>query len=196
MALLLIKEDGTGKSDANAYASVADGDAYHEGHLYATAWTTANVDRKAAALVMATWLIDGLFQFDGARANASQALQWPRLECPDPDDAGEVVTLVWWRGDRCLASNVVPKGVVQATCEMARELLLADRTAGPAGEGLAAVRSTQYHSEVGIIDSTSTGTDYSKSDTRPILSHVTQALLSKYGAPVSGGSGMVRVVRT
>ena len=39
MALTLIKEDGTGKADANAYANVADGDAYHDGHLYATAWT-------------------------------------------------------------------------------------------------------------------------------------------------------------
>jgi hypothetical protein len=196
MALLLIKEDGTGKSDANAYASVADGDAYHEGHLYATAWTTATVDRKSAALVMATRLIDGLFQFDGARANAAQALQWPRLECPDPDDGGSVVTLIWWRGDRVVASNVVPKAVVGATCEMARELLLVDRTAAPAGEGLAAVRSTEYHSEGGIIDSTSTGTDYSKADTRPILSHVAQAMLSKFGAPVSSGSGAVRLVRT
>ena len=39
MSLTLIKEDGTGKADANSYASVADGDAYHDGHLYATAWT-------------------------------------------------------------------------------------------------------------------------------------------------------------
>ena len=32
-ALTLIKEDGTGKADANAYADVADGDAYHAGHF-------------------------------------------------------------------------------------------------------------------------------------------------------------------
>jgi len=30
----------------------------------------------------------------------------------------------------------VPKAVVQATCEMARELLIVDRTAAPVGEGL------------------------------------------------------------
>ena len=41
MALILTKEDGTGKSDANSYASTADGDAYHDGHLYASAWTAA-----------------------------------------------------------------------------------------------------------------------------------------------------------
>ena len=36
MALVLVKEDGTGKSNANSYADVADGDAYFEGHLYAS----------------------------------------------------------------------------------------------------------------------------------------------------------------
>ena len=46
MALTLIKEDGTGKADANAYADVADGDAYHDGHLYATAWTGATADKR------------------------------------------------------------------------------------------------------------------------------------------------------
>ena len=40
MALTLIKETGAGLVDANSYASAADGDAYHDGHLYATAWTS------------------------------------------------------------------------------------------------------------------------------------------------------------
>jgi hypothetical protein len=35
MALVLLKEDGSGLAGANTYAVVADGDAYHEGHLYA-----------------------------------------------------------------------------------------------------------------------------------------------------------------
>ena len=71
MALTLIKEDGTGKADANSYADVTDGDAYHDGHLYATAWTGATADSKAAALVMATRLIDSQFQFNGGRTSAS-----------------------------------------------------------------------------------------------------------------------------
>ena len=37
MPLTLIKEDGTGKADANAYANVADGDAYHAGTSKAAA---------------------------------------------------------------------------------------------------------------------------------------------------------------
>ena len=77
MALTLIKEDGTGKVDANAYANAADGDAYHEGHLYAAAWTVASAGNKDAALVMATRLIDSQFQFGGFKRLSTQALQWP-----------------------------------------------------------------------------------------------------------------------
>jgi hypothetical protein len=56
LALTLIKEDGTGKVDANSYADVTDGDAYHDGHLYASAWTAAATANKEKALVMATRL--------------------------------------------------------------------------------------------------------------------------------------------
>ena len=173
--LTLIKEDGTGKVDANAYANAADGDAYHEGHLYASAWTAASGADKDKALVMATRLIDGQFQFGGVRSNESQALQWPREGCHDPDADG-------WNGGT-VADDVVPKGVVEATCEMARELLVADRTAAPAGEGL------KYQN----VGTTQTG--YDKSDTRPVISHVAQALLAKYGALVKSRSGAVQLVR-
>lgn len=33
MALTLVKEDGSGKVDANSYADLADANAYHDGHL-------------------------------------------------------------------------------------------------------------------------------------------------------------------
>ena len=85
MALVLIKEDGTGKVDANAFANAADGDAYHDGHLYASAWTGATTQNKEKALVMATRLIGSLLQFRGVKRRSIQALQWPRRGCPDPD---------------------------------------------------------------------------------------------------------------
>ena len=177
MALTLIKEDGTGKSDANSYASAADGDAYHEGHLYASAWTGAATADKEKALVMATRLIDAEYQFGGVRAVSGQALQWPRVSCLDPD-ADENVIL-----GRYVPSNVVPRGVSDATCEMARELLVADRTAAPPGEGL------KYEN----VGTTQTG--YDKGDKRPVISHVAQAMLAKYGTLLKSGSGAVRLVR-
>jgi len=171
MALTLIKETGAGLANANAYADVADGDAYHEGHLYATAWTAATTPNKTAALVMATRLIDAEYQFGGVRAVAAQALQWPRLNCASPDD------------EEALSDDAVPKAVVQATCELARELLIADRTASPAGEGL------KYYNNAGVQ------TGYDKTDTRPIIPAVVQALLAKYGALIKSKSGAVKLVR-
>ena len=129
MALVLIKEDGSGLANANSYAGVADADAYHEGHLYASAWTAATADKKAAALVMASRLVDALFQFNGVRTKATQALQWPREDSPDPDANADVV------GQRVVLSDVVPKAVMDATCETARALIIEDRTANPLGEG-------------------------------------------------------------
>ena len=171
MPLTLIKEDGTGKPDANAYANVADGDAYHAGHLYASAWTGASADQKAVALVMASRLIDAEYQFGGTRSVATQSLQWPREDCPDPD------------ADDMVAETIVPKAVVEAACELARELIIVDRTAAPAGEGL------KYYNNAGVQ------TGYDKTDTRPIIPAVVQALLAKYGALTKSKSGSVKLVR-
>jgi hypothetical protein len=182
-AIVIIKEDGTGKVDANSYADVADGNAYHAGHLYATAWTAASDDQKAAALVMATRLIDAEYQFNGVQTTNEQSLSWPRYRCPDPDrdTVARITRLLMW--DNWLPENLVPKNVVAATCELARELLIVDRTAAPPGEGL------KYYNAGGVQ------TGYDKTDTRPVISPVAQAMLIKFGSLVSAKSGAVRLVR-
>ena len=183
MSLTLIKEDGTGKTDANSYASVADGNAYHDGHLYATAWTGATDDQKAVALVMATRLIDAEFQFNGTRTNAVQSLQWPRAMCPEPDNVHVPLSVLLPIPSDYVEYDTVPRAVVQATCEMARELLIADRTAAPVGEGL------KYYNNSGVQ------TGYDKTDLRPVLSQVAQVMLAKYGSQISAKSGAVRLMR-
>ena len=185
MAITLVKEDGTGLANANAYASAADGDAYHAGHLYATAWTGATDDQKAAALVMATRLIDGQYQFNGLRSQSGQALQWPRVNCPDPDKASVPVLTSLLLYDPFVPFSVVPLAVVEATCEMARELLIADRTASPPGEGLKSYADTTAGKT----------TVYDKTDTRPVISPVAQAMLIKFGSLLKSRSGSVRLVR-
>jgi len=176
MALTLVKEDGTGKADANAYASAADGDAYHDGHLYGTAWTGATTGKKEAALVMATRLIDAHYQFNGVRAQGSQALQWPREDCPDAD--GDAV------GQRFVLATVVPKAVLDATCETARALIIEDRTGNPLGEGL-------KFTGLGDLQQS-----FDKGDRRPVIPHVAQAMLTKFGALLNRRSGAVPLVRT
>ena len=76
---------------------------------------------------------------------------WPRSDCRDPD------AVATSGGAAVVASSVVPKVVLDATCERARELLTLDRTAAPPGQGL-------------LSDWTSTfGKKHSKTDVRPIL---------------------------
>jgi hypothetical protein len=183
MALTLIKETGAGLADANSYAAVADGNTYHDGHLYGTAWTAATDAQKATALVMASRLIDAEYQFGGVQTTDGQALAWPRYRCSDPDRDPMVRTsslLIW---ENWLPENLVPKNVIAATCELARELLIADRTAAPAGEGL------KYYNAGGIQ------TGYDKADRRPIIPAVVQALLTKYGSLIQAKSGAVKLVR-
>ena len=103
--------------------------------------------------------------------------------CPDPDSGGSAVLSFVTGRDAYLPSDLVPKTVVAATCEMARELLIEDRTVAPPGEGL-------------VSDRTSTaGKKFSKTDVRPIIPRLVQSLLAKYGVPVRRGNSTVRLVR-
>jgi hypothetical protein len=183
MSLTLIKETGAGLANANSYADVDDGNAYHDGHLYTSAWTGAGDDQKAVALVMASRLIDAEFQFNGTRTNAVQGLQWPRAKCPEPDNVHVPLSVLLPIPYDYVQYDTVPKAVVQATCELARELLITDRTIAPAGEGL------KYYISGGVQ------TGYDKTDRRPVLSQVAQVMLAKYGSQISAHSGAVRQVR-
>ena len=78
MAIVLVVEDGTGKSDANTYTSVIDADTYNE-QRGRSAWLSLEDDEKAAALIKATEFIDATFSWIGRKTTQEQALQWPRV---------------------------------------------------------------------------------------------------------------------
>ena len=171
--MTLIKEDGTGRADANCYALVADCDAYHEGHLYATAWSGAPEVLRETALVMATRLIDAQFQFNGFKRRAEQALQWPRRECPAPDVEREL-----------MPEDAVPAIVMAASCELARELLKQDRTDDPDGEGLKALRIE------GALS-----LEFDAKDRQPAIPRLVQVMLAKVGEYRGEVTGMARLIR-
>jgi len=178
MALTLIKEDGTGKVDANTYADADDADAYAEAHLYNAVFDAASVAQVAAALGMATRLIDSLMQFGGAKESSEQALQWPRVGCLDRDGAAGVA------GPALVPTGTVPKVVVWATCETARALLVEDRTANPMGEGL-------KFSGLGDLQQS-----FDKNDRRPMIPRLALEMLRRVGYEQSRGSGMVTLTRS
>lgn len=74
--MALIVEDGTGRSDAEAYVSVADADAYHTA-MGNTAWT-GDAATKEAALRRATQYIDTQYTFKSSPLATGQRLAWPR----------------------------------------------------------------------------------------------------------------------
>ena len=207
-AIIINKEDGTGLANANSYASVPDCDAYHAGHLYGDAWDDADDVHQAAALVMATRLLDTEFAFGGVRTLSGQALQWPRMDCPEPDGTtaqfvvaggltvtphfiipggmGKIITIL---NPMLVPGNVVPKAVVEATCELARELLTKDRTAVPLGEGI------KYESKSATDTTPAEQIGYDPTDRPPVIPRVVQAMLAKYGSMFSAKSGSVRLVR-
>ena len=206
MSLILIKEDGTGMADANSYANANDGDAYHETHLYATAWTGATSDNKEIALIMATRLIDAECEFLGFHKSSAQALQWPRVQVPDREASGVfwVPGLVIGLGPAAplyLPSDVVPAGVVNATCELARELLITDRTGAPLGEGLksTSVKTTTASKTGGTTgdssaSSSATAYVYDRMDRRPVLTPVVEAYLRRV-LVASPGKSSVKLIR-
>ena len=184
MALVLIKEDGTGKADANSYADVAECDAYHEAHLYATSWTGATGTQKAAALCMATRVIDFEMQFNGVRKSSTQALQWPRRECLDPD--GEAYPLgSKYSQERFFDEDSIPKILKDATCELARRLIQGDRTADPDGEGI------KRFSLEGALS-----VEFERGDRKQPMPREVYRMLEKLGRAIGASGGAVKLVRT
>jgi hypothetical protein len=183
--MTLVKEDGTGLSNANSYASVADCDAYHEGHLYASDWTGATTATKEAALVMATRLIDGSYQFNGYKYTNEQSLQWPRERAHNPDrNEGVYTALSRNSRSRDFDTDEVPVQVSNACCEIARELIKADSTDAPDGQGLAQL------SIAGAINM-----QFHKGDKQPTIPDTAQLFLVKLGRYLKQNAGSAKLIR-
>lgn len=121
MALVL---DATiGGANSNSYATVADGDDYAASRLFSTVWTSSDVVTKTAALVWATRVLDASMDWNGYRASFTQALRWPRAYAYGADNY-------------MYQSNVIPPQVIQAVCELARLLMIKDRSAETGREGI------------------------------------------------------------
>lgn len=76
--MTLVVEDGTGRADAESYASVAQADAYHAGRGN-TQWGVLTGERKEQLLRAATdYMAVYAASWSGARQFGTQALDWPR----------------------------------------------------------------------------------------------------------------------
>lgn len=114
--MALIVEDGTGKSDADSYCSLAFADAYCTARNV-TSWTGSDA-HKNAALIRATDHLGQSYRYlwAGYRKTESQALDWPRHEVPRLDMPG-----TYWQGmlQSYYSADVVPIEVQKACVELA-----------------------------------------------------------------------------
>lgn len=125
MALVL---DATPKGiTANSYATLAQANAYHDGRLFSSVWTSASDANKEIALVQATRLLDQSFEWQGGQTTIEQALRWPRYN-------------TWSRDGINYSIDLIPDPIVEATAELARLLLAVDREAEPGTLGLRSLR--------------------------------------------------------
>lgn len=162
MALTLVVEDGSGKANSNSYATAANGDTYHDGHVYGSSWTGSGTSAKEAALVHATRLVDENFEFHGFKASQTNALQWPRSATKD-------------RGGFSIASDTIPQDLINATAELARLVIDADRTAEDDTKGFSKIK-------VGPVELT-----MDKADRKEVITPTVARMIAPFGRAIGGG---------
>ncbi len=100
MPATFIVEDGSGKSDANSYVTLAEADQYVEDHGADARWAAADQAAKEEALRLGTQYVDLKFggRFVGYKARRDNALSWPRYSAVDEDgyayDSAEIPVAV------------------------------------------------------------------------------------------------------
>jgi len=73
-------EDGTGKTNSNAYIDVADTEVRIEKQKEFSAWKNLPPNDQVLAIIAAAQYLDIHFRFYGSVLFPDQALQWPRTK--------------------------------------------------------------------------------------------------------------------
>jgi len=112
-----------GSATANAYVSRTVADQFHLDHPpFGTSaltglWAAATNDEKDASILWATKLLDRMFLWNGWVVTETQSLLWPRQGLYRPSSL------------YALSSTTIPDQIQWATAELARQLLMSNRTA-------------------------------------------------------------------
>jgi hypothetical protein len=114
MALVVVATPGA--TNANSYLTLAEAETYFESRLHTSTWDNAVTVIKNEAIVMATRVIDQMYDWANYQTEEEQALQWPR--------------------DGMLAANemeyidddVIPNELKNAVCELSIALIAEDIT--------------------------------------------------------------------
>lgn len=179
--MALVVEDGTGKADAESYASIASINAYATANGKTFPITGSDGPSTAAAVAAAeaaarrsTKWLDGTYRdrFPGSRKNGrEQGLEWPRTGAVDADG-------------NAISDEAIPKEIVEAQAEAAiRELA---RPGGLSPDVTAGRIKTRARVE-GAVDVTY-AEGFGVAGQLPTVPEVDKILASLLGAPNWPGS--------
>lgn len=137
--MTLVLDATVGGASSNAYCTIAQADAYFEARAFGSAWTLAAAGATLAAeeqaIVMATSLLERerWLGTKGATpaGGLTQRLAWPRRWAPtlEYDAAPDVITEYFVDTSLLYHSALsIPRPVIEATCELALEILRAGTT--------------------------------------------------------------------
>lgn len=101
---------------SNSYISVSEADDFFTAHLDNSYWIGLTLQKKQAALVQSTNRINEEL-FGGRRTVELQRLQWPRTYIVDKDKNPNQDVVEFIGGAYYQPSNIIPKELVEATCE-------------------------------------------------------------------------------
>lgn len=125
--MALVLDATVGGVGANSYTTRIEGDDYHDARLFVTGWAGATDVSKDAGLVWATRILDYSFDWAGSKYTIEQALRWPRFGVLDRDG-------------QLFASDEIPGELKEAVSELARLLIIGDRSIETGTEGLAKLK--------------------------------------------------------
>ena len=168
--LAMLLETTPGDSLANSYCTRIEADDYHKVHFYNSAWLAADDWQRESVLIWATRLLDEQVDWHGYVESLTQSLRWPRAGVLDRD------------GRRYLDSTTIPVFLKQATAELARHLLIGDRTQ-ERSFGIASVQADT----VSVV--------FDKHDVKPVLPPSVKSIVACYGDVKGPGSMTAKLVR-
>jgi hypothetical protein len=164
-------EDGTGLADATSYVSVEDADAYFAVDPNVTDWDSLDESAKQQWLNWATRLLDQKVIWAGCVSTATQALRWPRTGVRDRDG-------------RMIASDEIPRQLVELVCEFVKFVRVTDPTEGSDVDQLARLR-------VDVVE-----LEFQEDTAQAVYPSIIGALLRGLGHLRTGLQGFGRVIKS
>ena len=165
MAFTFIVETGAVVANSNSFVTVAEADDYLVANIHvAPIWSALAASNKEYLLAWSSRYLDQRADWEATKTVDTSSMRWPRPGVCDRDGI-------------LIDNNVIPKQLKEATIEMARYLIAADRSEDRGQDGLESLK-------VDVIELV-----FNTSYRLPEVPSDIQDLLKGIGYISTGGSG-------